>query len=133
MKAHFDLKITANYGTRIAEFFLRDSAGAQIGYQQTDFNAISVSQQRGLFDLRNYLHVLVDPGKERAAMAEIGVCIAEQVLGEEIFAALYQGTSPRTLRIPVARRDGHREPPCRRAGPRAVGNRPAQWDVRHAR
>jgi tetratricopeptide (TPR) repeat protein len=99
MKAHFDLKITANYGTRIAEFFLRDSAGAQIGYQQTDFNAISVSQQRGLFDLRNYLHVLVDPGKEREAMAEIGVCIAEQVLGKEIFAALYLAASPRTLRI----------------------------------
>jgi tetratricopeptide (TPR) repeat protein len=99
MKAHFDLKITANYGTRIAEFFLRDSAGAQIGYQQTDFSAISVSQQRGLFDLRNYLRLFVDPGKERAAMAEIGVCIAEQVLGEEIFTALYHATSQRTLRI----------------------------------
>jgi len=99
MKAHFDLKITANYGTRIAEFFLRDSAGAQIGYQQTDFNAISVSHQRGLFDLRNYLRLFVEPGKERAAMAEIGVCIAEQVLGEEIFTALYHATSQRTLRI----------------------------------
>ena len=99
MKAHFDLKITANYGTRIAEFFLRDSAGAQIGYQQTDFNAISVSHQRGLFDLRNYLRLFVEPGKERAAMEEIGVCIAEQVLGKEIFTALYHATSPRTLRI----------------------------------
>lgn len=99
MKAHFDLKITANYETRTAEFFLYNSAGVQIAFRQTDFNSISVSHQRGLFDLRNYLHLFVEPGKEHAAMAEIGVCIAEQVLGEKIFAALYQATSQRTLRI----------------------------------
>ena len=99
MKAHFDLKITANYETRTAEFFLYDSAGVQIAFRQTDFNSISVSHQRGLFDLRNYLRLFVEPGKGQAAMADIGVCIAEQVLGEEIFAALYQATSQRTLRI----------------------------------
>ena len=99
MKAHFDLKITANYETRTAELFLHDSAGVQIAFRQTDFNTISVSHQRGLFDLRNYLRLFVEPGKEHAAMADIGVCIAEQVLGEKIFTALYQATSPRTLRI----------------------------------
>ena len=71
----------------------------QIAFRQTDFNSISVSHQQGLFDLRNYLRLFVEPGKEHAAMADIGVCIAEQVLGEEIFAALYQATSQRTLRI----------------------------------
>jgi tetratricopeptide (TPR) repeat protein len=99
MKAHFDLEITANYETRIAEFSLYNSAGVKIAFHQTDFNAISVSHQRGLFDLRNYLRVFVEPGKEHAVMAEIGVCIAEQVLGKEIFAALYDATSERTLRI----------------------------------
>ena len=99
MKAHFDLKITANYETRTAEFFLYNSAGVQIAFRQTDFKSISVSHQQGLFDLRNYLRLFVEPGKETAAMADIGVCIAEQVLGEEIFAALYQATSQRTLRI----------------------------------
>ena len=99
MKAHFDLKITANYETRTAEFSLHDSAGVQIAFRQTDFKSISVSHQQGLFDLRNYLRLFVEPGKETAAMADIGVCIAEQVLGEEIFAALYQATSQRTLRI----------------------------------
>jgi len=99
MKAHFDLKITANYETRTAEFSLHDSAGVQIAFRQTDFKSISVSHQQGLFDLRNYLRLFVEPGKEHAAMADIGVCIAEQVLGEEIFAALYQATSQRTLRI----------------------------------
>jgi len=99
MKAHFDLEITANYETRIAEFSLYNSAGVKIAFHQTDFNAISVSHQRGLFDLRNYLRLFVEPGKEHAVMAEIGVCIAEQVLGKEIFAALYDATSERTLRI----------------------------------
>lgn len=103
MKAHFDLIITADYTSRTADFALRDAAGVQLGYRKTEFGKISVSHQQGLFDLRNYLRLYVEVGKEHAAVAEIGVCIAEEVLGEEIFVALYAAKSPRTLRIQLPR------------------------------
>ena len=99
MPEHLDLIITADYPHRTAEFFLRDSAGVQLAYRLTDFKAISVSHWQGLFDLRNYLRLYVEEGKERAAVAEIGVCIAEEVLGKEIFAKLWASKSQRTLRI----------------------------------
>lgn len=99
MTAHFDLIIDADDANRTAEFTLRDSAGVQIAFRQTDFNTISVSHQQGLFDLRNYLRLYVEEGKERAAMAEIGVCIAQEVLGQEIFEKLRASNSQRTLRI----------------------------------
>lgn len=99
MTNHFDLIITADFPSLIAEFSLHDSSGVQVGFRQTDFKAISVSHQRGLFDLRNHLRLYVEEGRERAAVAEIGVCIAEEVLGKEIFAALYAAKSQRTLRI----------------------------------
>ncbi len=103
MKAHFDLIITADYTSRTADFVLRDAAGVQLAYRKTEFGKISVSDQQGLFDLRNYLRFYVEVGKEHAAVAEIGVCIAEEVLGEEIFVALYAAKSPRTLRIQLPR------------------------------
>jgi tetratricopeptide (TPR) repeat protein len=99
MPARFDLIITADYPNRTAEFTLRDSAGVQLAFRQTDFKTIAVSHQHGLFDLRNYLRLYVEEGKELAAVAEIGVCIAEEVLGEEIFAKLWASQSERTLRI----------------------------------
>ncbi len=49
--------------------------------------------------MRNFLRLYVEEGKERAAVAEIGVCIAEEVLGAKTFTALYAAKSPRTLRI----------------------------------
>jgi hypothetical protein len=52
-----------------------------------------------LFDPRNYLRHYVEKGKEAASVAEIGVCIAEEVLGEEIFRHLWASKSQRTLRI----------------------------------
>jgi tetratricopeptide (TPR) repeat protein len=100
MPARFDLIITADYPSRTAEFSLRDAAGVQIAYKKTEFrDKISVSHQQGLFDLRNYLRLYVEEGQERAAVAEIGVCIAEEVLGKGIFTVLYAAKSPRTLRI----------------------------------
>lgn len=94
----FDLIVTADYPNRTADFCLLDASGAQLAYRRTDFNAISVSHQRGLFDLRNHLRLYAE-GRESAAMSEIGVCIAEDVLGQEIFARLYASQSQRTLRI----------------------------------
>ena len=52
-----------------------------------------------MFDLRNYLRNYVEQGKEAATVAEIGVCIAEEVLGQEIFRKLWESESQRTLRI----------------------------------
>ena len=41
----------------------------------------------------------MEKGKEAASVAEIGVCIAEEVLGQEIFLKLWQANNQRTLRI----------------------------------
>jgi len=55
MPTHFDLIITADAPNLTAEFRLLDAHGSQLTYRHTDFKAISVSHQQGLFDLRNYL------------------------------------------------------------------------------
>ena len=99
MPAHFDLIITADYPSRTAEFRLLDAHGGQVAFRQTDFKNITASHLQGLFDLRNYLRTLVEEGKEAAAVAGIGVCIAEEVLGGEIFERLWRSESQRTLRI----------------------------------
>ena len=75
------------------------SMASQLAYRQTDFKTIAVSRQQGLFDLRNYLRHYVEPGQEAASVAEIGVCIAEEVLGADIFRTLAASESQRTLRI----------------------------------
>ncbi len=99
MPTQFDLIITADYRQRTAEFRLLDAHGGQLAYRQTDFKTITTSHLHGLFDLRNYLRRYVQEGQEVAAVAEIGVCIAEEVLGQEIFEQLWQSESQRTLRI----------------------------------
>ncbi|HZY85689.1 MAG TPA: CHAT domain-containing protein, partial [Gemmataceae bacterium] len=99
MPAGFDLVITADYPNRIAELRLLDAHGSQRAFRQTDFKTIAVGRQQGLFNLRDYLRLYVEKEKEAASVAEIGVCIAEQVLGEEIFRTLWQSTSQRTLRV----------------------------------
>jgi len=104
MSAHFTLKIAADAKNHSAEFQLLDTHGLQLAYRLTDFNAISPSRRHGLFDLRNYLKLYVEQGREQAAVDEIGVCIAEQVLGEQIFKNLWQSQSQRTLcvQLPTA-------------------------------
>lgn len=97
MSEQFNLIVSAK--ERSAEFRLLDEHGVQIASHQTEFNTISISHQQGLFDLRNYLRHYVEEGKEVSAIAEIGVCIAEEVLGQEIFDKLYQAQTQRTLRI----------------------------------
>jgi hypothetical protein len=99
MQAGFDLIITADYPTRTAELRLHDADCVHLAYRQTDFKTIAASRWQGLFNLRNYLHLYVEQGKQAASVAEIGVCIAEEVLGEEIFRKLWESTSQRTLRI----------------------------------
>lgn len=99
MQSNFDLIITADYPSRTAELRLLDMHGSQLAFRQTDFKTIAVSRQQGLFDLRNYLRHYVEPGKEAASIAEIGVCIAEEVLGADIFRLLSASESQRALRI----------------------------------
>jgi len=99
MQPDFDLVITADYPNRTAELRLLDEHGSQRAFQQADFKTIEVSRQQGLFDLRNYLRHYVEPGRETASVADIGVCIAEEVLGAEIFWILWESEAQRTLRI----------------------------------
>ncbi|MGH8586328.1 MAG: hypothetical protein ACREWE_09175, partial [Gammaproteobacteria bacterium] len=87
------------YPSRTVELRLLEAHGSQLAYRQTEFKAIAFSRQQGLFDLRDYLRHYVEAGKEAASIAEIGVCIAEKVLGEEIFRVLAASGSQRTLRI----------------------------------
>ena len=83
----------------MVEFRLHDQFGLQLACRQADFKTIAASRLQGLFDLRNYLRLYVEEGKEAAAVAEIGVWIAEEVLGKNIFEKLWQSESQRTLRI----------------------------------
>ena len=99
MPSHFDLVVTADYPKRTAKLSLLDAHGSQLAYRQTDFKTIAVSRQQGLFDLGDYLRHYVEEGKEAASVAEIGVSIAEEVFGEEIFRHLWASESQRTLRI----------------------------------
>jgi hypothetical protein len=99
MPANYNLVITADTPNLTADLRLCDGDGNQLVYRQTDFKKIAVSKQQGLFDLRNFLKRYGDPANEVASVEEIGVCIAEDVLGQEIFLKLWQATSQRTLRI----------------------------------
>jgi tetratricopeptide (TPR) repeat protein len=94
----FDLIVTADSSNLKAEFRLLDAHGSPLAYRQTDFGRI-LSRQRALFDLHDYLRLYVEEGREAAAVAEIGVCVAEEVLGQEIFEKLWKSNSQRTLRI----------------------------------
>lgn len=97
MPDNFDLIVSAV--DHSAGFRLLDSTGTQIAYRHCDFTKISVSRQRGLFDLREFLRHYVETNNEAAAVAQIGVCIAEEVLGAEIFEKLWRSQTQRTLRI----------------------------------
>ncbi len=99
MGTKFVLIITADNSSRTAEFSLCDDAGVQLAYRKTDLNSIPVGQQRALFDLRNHLRLYVEAGREQSAMAEVGVCIAQTVLGQDIFTRLWESKTQRTLLV----------------------------------
>jgi len=109
MPVRFDLSITADSPNRTAAFRLCDEHGMQLASRQTDFKVVTASRLRGLFDLRDYLDLYVGDGDEVAAVAEIGVCIAAEVLGKEVFEKLWLSETQRTLRIqlPGATEEGN--------------------------
>lgn len=100
MPTQLDLIVTADSANRSVDLRLLD-AGVQLAYRRVNLETISIGHQQGLFDLRNFVrhYVDVDESKEMATVAEIGVCIAQEVLGREIFSKLWLPTHQRTLRI----------------------------------
>ncbi len=108
MHPDFDLVVSASDDALTAGLRLMDSAG-QIGYNEVDIRSFATSTRQGLFDLREFVRrYAARPGETgRTAegwVAELGVSLAEELLGVEIFGALSKSTSPRTLRVclPVA-------------------------------
>lgn len=99
MPNHFDLVITANNANRTVDLRLLNDSGAQIAYRHGDLNANSASELQGLFDRRNFERLYVKPNQQATAIANVGVCIAEKLLGSDILTLLWKTTTPRTLRI----------------------------------
>lgn len=99
LSTQFNLFVTTQPANHIAEFCLTNEHGAQLGFQQTDFKSISASHCRGIFDLRNYVNFYVasDGVETLAALEGIGITIADEVLGQEIFEKLWEGNHQRTL------------------------------------
>ena len=101
MSSRFHLKIAANHEDFSAEFILSDEAGVQLAYRYTDLKNIPAGHLMRLFDLRDSLHRYVLPPNREFAMAESGVCIAEDVLGAEIFTRIWTAKTPRALEIQI--------------------------------
>lgn len=99
MSAEMTLVVHADHVRRQAQLHLLDANGIQLGWHSVDFQRLSVSEQRALFDLGNFLRHYVEPEQQATSLANVGVCIAERVLGEQIFLLLWRPESPRTLRI----------------------------------
>ena len=96
-----------------AQLCLRNAAGEQLGSHSVDLSALSPTAQLALFDLHRYLqhYVAPEPAAQAQAMAQTGVWIAEKLLGEQIFAALWQQGSiaQRSLRITLPDFDQHNQ------------------------
>ncbi len=96
---HFDLVISTHSSSERCEIRLLDFKGLELARRICDFNAITASARTGIFNLREYVRIYFDVDQQRAAVAKIGVCIAKEVLGHEIFENLWRSTTPRTLRV----------------------------------
>jgi tetratricopeptide (TPR) repeat protein len=109
MHAHLQLQIDLDPSSRGADFRLLDAHRSQIAYHQADIAALPGSRQQGLFDLREYLRKYIKEPRHEAEIAAIGVCIAHDLLGEEIFSRLWQPVSHRTLsiRLPAGDEQAH--------------------------
>jgi tetratricopeptide (TPR) repeat protein len=104
MHPDFDLVVAANRDALTAELRLLDSAGAQVGYRALDIRTIEPSTLQGLFNLREFVHLYAArPGQsgrnEEELVADLGVSLAHEVLGAEIFGPLSASERNRTLRV----------------------------------
>ncbi len=105
-----DLIVTADSTRKLAELRLLDATGGQVAFRSVDFGAMRLSRRQALFDLRSYLRLYVEPGNEEEEVARVGVFLAEEVLGEEIFLALWTPRNQRHLRVQLPGATAERNP-----------------------
>jgi CHAT domain len=100
MSSNFQLAITANSQNLAADLVLKDGFGIQLAQRTVDFgrDPLRTSHDQ-LFDTRNWLRRLYPIGEHKEKLKEIGVVIARDIFGKEIFDALWKNRGPRTLRI----------------------------------
>ncbi|MBI3228917.1 MAG: CHAT domain-containing protein, partial [Burkholderiales bacterium] len=82
-----------------ANLCLLNASGEVLGQHLAKLDQLTLSERHALFDLHTYLHTYVAPEEQLAAMAEIGVCIAMQVMGEQIFDCLWQDDGMHSVQI----------------------------------
>jgi hypothetical protein len=100
MSSNFQLAITANSKNLAADFVLKDGFGVQVAQRTVDFGRDPLRTCHDqLFDTRNWLRRLYPIGEHQEKLREIGVVIARDIFGNEIFDALRKSRAPRTLRI----------------------------------
>lgn len=97
LSSQFNLFITTTPTKDVIDFHLQNERGAQVAYHQADLRQLGASLKRGLFDLRDYLDQYVAASEQSLAIADIGVAIAQHLLGPQIFEKLQQGHHQRTL------------------------------------
>jgi len=100
MSSNFQLAITADSKNLAADLTLKDGFGVQVAQRTVDFgrDPLRTCHDR-LFDTRNWLRRLYPIGEHQEKLREIGVVIARDIFGNEIFDALRKNRAPRTLRI----------------------------------
>lgn len=103
MHPDFDLVVAASHDAQTVELRLLDASG-QIGYREIDIREIAPSTLQGLFNLREFVRLYAarrgQPGRnEEELVADLGVTLAREVLGAEIFGRLSDSNHNRTLRV----------------------------------
>ena len=97
MLQEFDLHISLDPGSSRATLRLQDGSGVLLESNTVDFAAFPLSKQQALFNLRHFVE-LYKAEAEQEAVDEIGLLIANQVLGLAIFGR-FAGKADRLLRI----------------------------------
>ncbi len=100
MSSNFRLAITANSQNLAADLVLKDGFGVQVAQRTVDFGRDPLRTCHDqLFDTRNWLRRHYPASEHQGKLKEIGVVIARDIFGTEIFDALWKSRAPRTLRI----------------------------------
>jgi hypothetical protein len=100
MSSNFQLAITADSRNLAADLVLKDGFGVQIAQRTVDFGRDPLRTCRDqLFDTRNWLRRLYPTSEHQGKLKEIGVVIARDIFGSEIFDGLRKNRAPRMLRI----------------------------------
>jgi len=100
MSSNFQLAITADSKNLAADLTLKDGFGVQVAQRTVDFGRDPLRTCHDqLFDTRNWLRRLYPTSEHQGKLKEIGVVIARDIFGSEIFDALWKSRGPRTLRI----------------------------------